>query len=231
MNGTKNSRVRMVSLVVAAGFGTSAFGQSLFLQPPPSMIDGEPDTPSALLASSMFVVQPPQPRQFQVHDIVHVLINESTSATSSQSLETTKELTLEQQLNGIIDPLKLLELQLEAAAANNLTLADLETTSEFTGEGDYDRQDRLSARIAAEVLDVKPNGTLVLRARKSVGTDDEEQVITLTGIARGEDITDEGTVLSSQLADLAVAVENSGEVRKAAQKGFITKALDWLFNF
>lgn len=210
---------------------TPAWGQSLFLQQPEFVGESPPDVPPVLAYSSMFFVQPPQPRKFAAHDIVHVIINETSSATSSQSLETTKELELQNQLNAIVNPLMLLQLRLQAADTQDLTIADLETTNEFTGEGDYDRQDRLSARVAAEIVDVKPNGTLILRARKTVGTDEEMRTITLTGTARTEDVTDENTVLSSQLADLVVAVENEGEVRKAAKKGIITKAIEFLFNF
>ncbi len=220
-------------IAIAAGVAicAPALGQSLFLQQPEFVGDAPPDVPPGLAYNSMFFVQPPQPRKFAAHDIVHVIINETSSATSSQSLETAKETTLENRLNSIVDPLMLLQLRLQSADTQDLTIADLEATNEFTGEGDYDRQDRLSARIAAEIVDVKPNGTLILRARKTVGTDEETRTITLTGTARTEDVTDENTVLSSQLADLVVAVENDGEVRKAAKKGIITKAIEFLFNF
>jgi len=226
-----NAAVRTLTIALLAGVAAPAAGQSLFLQP--AGVPGE-ETPAitpSLPAASMFFVAPTQPRAFSVHDIVHVIINETSSASSSQTLETTKEATLENRLENVIDPMLLLELQLRAAATSELDLLNLEASNEFAGEGAYDRQDRLTARVAAEVVDIKPNGTVILRARKTIGTDEERRTITLTGTARSEDITDANTVLSSQLADLVVDVDNEGEVRKGAKKGVITKALEFLFNF
>jgi len=217
-------------LVLLAACGVVQ-AQSLFVRQPTIIGDTSAQTTPELATSSLFYVSPSQPKSFSVHDIIHVIVNETSSASSSQSLETTKETTQENDLNSIIDPLQLLELRLQAAAVQNLSLLDLETSAEFTGEGQYDRSDQLRARIAAEVVDVKPNGTLILHARKTVGTDEERQTITLTGTARSQDITEEDTILSSQLANLEVGVVNEGEVRKGAKKGVITKALEWLFNF
>jgi flagellar L-ring protein precursor FlgH len=221
----------VIAIAAGAVICAPALGQSLFLQQPEFVGDAPPDVPPGLAYNSMFFVQPPQPRKFAAHDIVHVIINETSSANSSQTLETTKDVQIQNTLNGIVDPRLLLELQLRAADTANLTIADLQAQNTYSGDGSYDRSDRLSARIAAEIVDVKPNGTLILRARKTVGTDEETRTITLTGTARTEDVTDENTVLSSQLADLVVAVENDGEVRKAAKKGIITKAIEFLFNF
>ena len=97
--------------------------------------------------------------------------------------------------------------------------------------GEYEREDRFSARIAAEILEVKPNGTVVLEARKRIEKDDEIQTILIAGKVRTEDITLQNTVLSSQLADLTLSVQNEGEVRDAAKKGFLTKLFDTIFAF
>lgn len=210
---------------------STASAQSLFLARSIEPGDNPVNSTPQLAASSLFFVAPTQPRQYRVHDIIHVIVSETSSATSSQTLETTKELEVENQIGAMIDLMQLLELRLQSSSIEDLDLLNLETTNEFTGEGEYDRQDRLSARIAAEVVDVKPNGQLVLRARKTIGTDEERRTITLTGIARSDDITEDNSVMSSQLADLAVDVVNEGEVRKGAKKGVITKALEFIFNF
>ena len=223
-----NRSITVAALTLLSG---AACAQSLFLRPPPEVEADAPEATPAIVGVSMFYVQPPQPRLFQRHDIVHVIVNENSSATSTQTLETVKELQIDNQLQGVLDPIQLLELRLQAATLQNLQLLQAETTNEFIGEGQYDRQDDLRARIAAEVVDVKPNGTMLLRARKVIGTDEERRTMTLTGTVRNTDVTDEGTVLSSQIADLVIEVTNDGEVRKGAKKGVITKALEAIFNF
>src|SRR5207249_1610300 len=99
----------------------------------------------------------------------------------------------------------------------------------FQGQGEVDRADTFTARITAEVLDVKPNGTLVLQARKRIKTDEEEQMFTLTGICRVDDVTADNSVLSSQLYDLELTKNHQGDVRAATKRGMVGKLLD-VFN-
>ena len=132
----------------------------------------------------------------------------------------------------MIDLLKLLELQVNTnPRLENRTLFDATAGREFTGEGDYERKDQFSARITATVIDVKPNGTLVLEAQKRIQKDEEIQTLVIAGYARSDDITSQNTILSSQLANLSLAVENEGDLKKASEKGIITEFFDMLFAF
>jgi flagellar L-ring protein precursor FlgH len=81
------------------------------------------------------------------------------------------------------------------------------------------------------VVDVKPNGTLALEARKHIENDDEKLTISLTGFCRPEDVAADNTVLSTQMFDLRVNKQHQGEVRNAQKKGLLTKLLDFVFNF
>ena len=131
----------------------------------------------------------------------------------------------------MIDPLQLLELRLRQGALSNEALINTDLSNEFKGEGDYERTDRLSTRVTAEILDIKPNGTLVLQARKRIDQNGESQEYVLSGVCRQEDITTSNTILSTQVADLAVAITNDGEVREAARKGWITRIFEGIFDF
>ena len=108
------------------------------------------------------------------------------------------------------------------------TPPELKTALErdFTGTGDVEREDSLTARITAEVLDVKPNGTLVLQARKRIKTDDEEQMFVLAGVCRAEDVQADNTILSTQLYDLQLEKRHHGVVRDSTKPGWIPKLLD-----
>ena len=52
--------------------------------------------------------------------------------------------------------------------------------------------------------------------------------MTLTGICRKEDITPDNSILSTQLADLRIDVQNSGAVRDGSRRGWLTTILDVL---
>src|SRR4029078_8654390 len=83
---------------------------------------------------------------------------------------------------------------------------------DFKGEGTVDRSDRFTTRVQAEVLDVKPNGTLVLQARSRIKTDDEERYFILTGTCRVDDVSADNTILSRQLYTQNLEQRNNANV-------------------
>jgi flagellar L-ring protein precursor FlgH len=81
------------------------------------------------------------------------------------------------------------------------------------------------------VIDVKPNGILVLEARKTIQKNEEHQSIVLSGQCRTEDVTNANSVLSSQLAELTLISKQEGQVKDAATKGWIPRIIEALFAF
>lgn len=228
------SKLSLASCVAALSLaGGAAFGQSLFLVSDHRASDAPGVSQPAIAAEqvSLLWVPEPEPREFQKHDIITIIIDEVSTQTSSQTLETERDARMRANLNALVDLTSLLELRLEQGNTSNLNLIDLNARRQFTGEGDYERKDRFSARITATVLEVKPNGTLVLEASKRIAKDQEIQTIVLSGVVRENDITRQNTVLSSQMANLDITSHHEGEVRDAAKKGLITRVLDSIFAF
>ena len=122
-------------------------------------------------------------------------------------------------------------MQLRNGDSENEVKLGINSKAKFDAKSEYERKDRIQDRITAEVVDVKPNGNLVLEARRSRDSNGQTSTIVMSGICRGADITQSNTIQSSQLADLTLRVENTGEVDDGASKGIITKVLDTLFNF
>lgn len=226
-----NTRNALIALLIVAP-AYQAAAQSLYLTAGTETLN-DPNAPALELEEvSLTFIPEPEVKVFKAHDIVTIIIDEVSSQESSQTLETEKESSTSAQIATVVDLISLLELRLrENERINDLDLIDFDASREFEGEGDYEREDRFSARIAATILEVKPNGTVVLEARKRIVKDDEVQTLVIAGLARTEDITLQNTVLSSQLADLTLEVQHEGEVRDAAKKGFLTKFFDTVFAF
>lgn len=220
-----------LSAALCTGHATA---QSLYESRPvgvPEDINGNAMPSESLSGYSMFVIVPPPPKRLEMHDLVTIIVNETSRAERSQSLETDKEYSASAELTRFPSLAELIEARLESGDANNDDLLNVSSTHEFQGEGDYERTDRITARIQAEVIDIKPNGVLVLEARSTIQTDEEAQVFVLSGNCRSEDITDQNTVQSSQLHNLSIVTKNEGEVRKTARKGWIPQALETVFAF
>jgi len=207
---------------------------SLYVMPSPGTTyndRGEVVNPH-MQRDSYAAVSLPEPRQFAVHDLVTIIVREQSSATVEGELQTEKEVEMNGEVSAMIDLLRLLETRVEPDdLASGNPKVDLGFSNEFEGAGDYERKDEVVTRLTARVVDVKPNGTLSLEARTAIHNDDEEMTITVTGYCRAEDVGADNTILSTQMYDLQVDKQHAGEIRKASEKGLITKVLEFLFNF
>lgn len=185
-----------------------------------------------LQSVSLFAVVPPKPRTFAKHDLVEIIINESSVQKLEQKLETDKQYNLAAELSRFPSLRHLLEAQLREGDSTGLPVGvGGKANSKFKGDGEFERKDSLTARLTAKVLDVKPNGTLVLEAREHTSRNDESATMVLSGICRSEDITRQNTIQSSQLAELNIRIEQEGEINDAGKKGLIPRVLDAIFNF
>lgn len=225
---------RLIATCVVLGLATPALAQSLFLQEPIRAKDVDsppPDVQAPLRGVSVTLVEAPKPRDYRVHDIVSIIISERSTASSKAQLDTKKDSKIDASIDKLPDLVELLQLRLDDSDRTSLTSVGAEAKGNWKGDGKYERSERLVDRISATILDIKPNGTIVLEARRMIKKDKETQTVVLSGICRREDITTANTVLSSQLAELVVKIESEGEVKKASEKGWLTNLFETVFNF
>lgn len=224
-------------VLMMAAVSWAAAGQSLYERP---VADGPARegvpvagaAPSAPLNEvSLMAVEPPKPREFQAEDLVTIVISERQKLDRKQKGESKKNYDNDFAIEAFIDLINLLETRIEPTSSEHLPVLSLKADNNFKGDAKYLREDKLTDRLTAKVLEVKPNGTLVLEARRQWTTDEEDQVAVLSGICRAEDITDQNTVQSNQLYDLRLVVENNGDLDRTTKKGLIPRIWETLVNF
>lgn len=198
-------------------------------RPNPAPTADDPAAP--LYEVSLFAVRPPEPREYKRHDLITIIINESSTQESEQSLSTSKEIDGSGTLGATLSFEDLLDLKLRNSSISDLELLRYAAQREFEGDGEYERSDRFTDRITATVIDVKPNGVLVLEARRFTAMDEETKTLVISGNCRTDDVTEQNTIQSNQLADLRLVVEHEGNVREANRKGPLTRLLEWLLPF
>ena len=202
--------------------------------------NGQAAVPAAAVASgneqlgsvSLFAVDAPPPKKYGKHDLIEVIVNESSVQNLAQVVDTKKDYNLTAELSKFPSLKSLIE---------NATLAEgigavkpgigVTSGNKFKGDSKLTRKDQVTAKITATVVDVKPNGTLVLEARESIQTDKEITTMVLSGTCRDEDITKSNTVQSSQLAGLNMKIEHEGDVKDNAVKGILPRIFETIFNF
>ena len=188
----------------------------------------------AIAGASFVAVGPPAVRKFAIHDLVTVIVRESISNDAESTLETENNYKKKGKINAIprLTLRDLLNLQLKQSdLAGGAPQVNVELDNKWGSDGKHGQRNTFTARITARIIDVKPNGTLVLEARKRIVTDSDSFTVVVTGICRNQDIAADNTILSEKISDLSVMKHHSGELRKAAKKGLLTKIMDVLFNF
>ena len=194
--------------------------------------DATPLHPAVRVWSDTAVPLPP-PVEYAEGDLVTIVIRESMQSDFDSELETSVGADFDSSINAFprLSLSDLIDLQL---TPNNLTTpVQLDVTSDrdWSGEGEFSTSDSVTGRITARVLEVLPNGTLVLEARKYLEVDGQSLDVVLLGTCRVDDITAENTVLSTQMYDLYLIKEHAGELRESTRKGWISRVLEAIFDF
>jgi flagellar L-ring protein precursor FlgH len=196
----------------------------------PTQQQGPASAQGTLANVSFLAVPDPKPKIVKKHDIVTLIIREE----SEYSSEGTTDLKKQADLNAAIEQfirINAKNFAIENSIAGTAPSISINGQRNFKGEATVDRTDSYTQRVGAEVVDVKPNGTLVVQAMKTIQTDEEEQTVILSGVCRAEDITADNTVLSTQLHDLTVRKTHTGAVRDTTKRGWIPRLLDVLNPF
>jgi flagellar L-ring protein precursor FlgH len=213
---------------------TSSLGARLRLTESPVADPSFVEAPTAKAspayeAHSWISVRAPRPRLYRVHDLLTIVVRQQRSFEIEADLKTQKKWDIKSQLD---DFFKLTDGGLGSADfRRGKPNVDYSWDNKLDSKGDTSREDRLTTRITARIIDVKPNGQLVVEGRARLQHDDEISTITITGTARKEDVSADNTILSTQIADLEIAIENEGALRAAATRGWIPKLIDWLKPF
>ncbi len=182
---------------------------------------------------SLFAVQEPEPRAFAVHDLVTIVISESSRSKSASDAKADKDYEMSAAVDAWIsmDPTAFGDGFFTPIDSGDLPEVGVAGEKSFKGKGSYARSDDFTARVTAEIVEVRPNGLLVLEARREIVNDGESQVITLSGICRPEDIDANNQVLSQRVADAVVKKLTTGELRDTTEKGVLAKLIDTIFAF
>ncbi|MEM9345166.1 MAG: flagellar basal body L-ring protein FlgH [Planctomycetota bacterium] len=190
--------------------------------------DVHPDVPRF----SAYVNIRPEPREFMLNDLITIIVRESFESEMDAEKTTEKN----SELSGGITQFPSLTLEdlLDLRVRQGETgpaLVDLGFDRSYEGEGEYERTESMTGRVRARIIDIKPNGLLVLEARRTVINDGEQSVLVATGNCMPEDVSADNSVLSTQLENLFIDKQHSGDLRESGEKGWLTRLFDAVFDF
>ncbi|MCX8055704.1 MAG: flagellar basal body L-ring protein FlgH [Ignavibacteria bacterium] len=156
-------------------------------------------------------------KAFQVDDAIMVYIVEDTQADNNASTEERKS----SELSGGVG--------LSTGTSNTNISGNIGTGNNFRGSGRTTRNEKIRSRLSARVVEVQPNGNLLIEGKRTTKVNGETQTITIRGIVRPVDVNSDNSVYSYNIMDLTLLIEGDGTVSKTQEPGLITRFLRILF--
>ena len=152
-------------------------------------------------------------RASQIGDIITINLVESTQASKSNAADTSHDgsIGLTPPSTG---PLSHLFSASDIAASG---------TNSFKGAGKASQSNSLSGEITVTVIDVHPNGVMLVRGQKALTLNRGDEFIQITGLVRPADVSPDNRVLSTRVADARITYTGKGEIARASRQGWLQR--------
>jgi flagellar L-ring protein precursor FlgH len=106
---------------------------------------------------------------------------------------------------------------------------EADSTNALKGKADFKDERSFVDRVSVVVLDVLPNGNLVVIGTRDRNIAGDIQTIEVSGIVRPSDIAFDNTVKSEQVANFRIVTKNSGVSAPFTQPGWVGRIFDVLW--
>ncbi|MEM9429028.1 MAG: flagellar basal body L-ring protein FlgH [Pseudomonadota bacterium] len=156
----------------------------------------------------------------EINDEARIENSTARSRSGSENLGIPQLLGIPQ----ILDP----RLPEGASSAN---LADVTSNSSSAGEGSVERAEEITLRVAATVVQVLPNGHLVVQGNQEVRVNFELRDLQVTGIVRPEDISRQNTITYDKIAGARVSYGGRGQITDVQQPRYGQQIADIILPF
>ncbi len=146
----------------------------------------------------------------RLHDVVAIVVTESLAASTDGQVKNSRASNANSALTSLFGALK---------ASNALqNLVGMTAASGLSAQGQSTTNSSLATTFGAVVVDVLPNGMLVVQATRQLTFSQQTQLIKLRGLVRPEDVSAQNTVLSTAMTDLELEVTGKGIVNDSTYR-------------
>ncbi|MDB2438721.1 flagellar basal body L-ring protein FlgH [Hellea sp.] len=108
---------------------------------------------------------------------------------------------------------------------------DIARGSNVNGNGNIKRQETMTLRLAARVVDVLPNGYLSLVGRQEIMVNNEARYLQVTGLIRTQDISRLNTITYDKIAEARVYYGGQGQITDSVRPRKGNKILSKILPF
>lgn len=166
-------------------------------------------------------------RASRIGDILTVLVNINDSANLSNKTERSRQATEKSTLNNFIT----IETNPQVHGIKSGNLVGLSTNPSTNGEGKAERSESINLTIPATVIQILPNGNLVVMGRQEVRVNFETRDLVVSGIVRSSDVTAANTIKYSQMAEARIGYGGRGTITEFQQPAWGQQIVNILSPF
>src|SRR5208282_5562933 len=159
----------------------------------------------------------------RVGDIVTVIIQENNGASRNNNTTTARTSSVDSSISSFLYPAGASGL---LTKSGQLPAMSLSGKNSFNGGGQINNVETITAQLAVKVIDVLPNGNLVVEGRRQTAFSGEKQDAILRGTVRIDDISATNSVYSFNIADPSIQFISHGSVTDSQNRGWFTRIWD-----
>jgi flagellar L-ring protein precursor FlgH len=149
-------------------------------------------------------------KAIHLHDVVSIVVLENLAASTDGTVKNSRSSSANSQVSNLFGKL---------SVKNNLqNLLNASAASALNAQGQSVSNSSLATALGGEVVDLLPNGMMVVQAVRQVAFNQQTQVIRLRGLVRPEDVDSQNRVLSSAMTDLELEVVGKGIINDSTYR-------------
>jgi flagellar L-ring protein precursor FlgH len=141
-------------------------------------------------------------RAMRPHDLISVVVAENLAASTDGTVKNSRASNASSQVSNLFGNLH------AGSALQNLV--NQNSAAGLDAQGTSATNSSLSTILGGQVIEVLPNGMLVIEAARQVEFSQQTQTIVLRGIVRPEDISQQNRILSTAISSLELEVRGKG---------------------
>ena len=160
-------------------------------------------------------------RARNVGDLVTIVIDEVPTLTDSGVYETEKTSSILENPSNAINTIFKTNLK---GALNNTS-----GTISVSGSTNTQRRLGIQDRVAVQVIQLLPNGNLLVQGKKTLVNANERVDLLVSGVVDPRWIDQQGEISSNQVANLQFAMSGAGTVSRGQNEGILYRFMRYIF--
>ncbi len=153
----------------------------------------------------------------EINDKAEISNNTDRSRSGSESLNIPQFFGVPQRVDN--------QLPGDASLANAVSI---DSNSSSSGQGSVKRNEKLTLRVAATVVDVLPNGVFSISGSQELRVNYEMRELQVSGYVRPEDISRQNEITYDKIASARVSYGGRGQISDVQQPRLGQQILDML---